>query len=161
MSDIPSPDAFRIRGWHVLAAMCAFFGVIIAVNAVFITAALRTYPGEVSITPYEDGLAFNRQLAQQARQAELGWRAAARAEAASVVVEIADAQGRPVEGLSVQGRLQRPATEAGALDLILTEAAPGRYQAPLDAILGAWDLTIQAKAPQGQDFRAERRLTWR
>ena len=67
MSDLPSSDGFRIRGWHVLAAMCAFFGVIIAVNAVFMTAALRTFPGEVSITPYEDGLAFNRQLAQQAR----------------------------------------------------------------------------------------------
>ena len=77
------------------------------------------------------------------------------------MVEIADAQGRPVEGLSVQGRLQRPATEAGALDLTLTEAAPGRYEAQLDAILGAWDLTIQAKAPQGPDFHAERRLTWR
>jgi nitrogen fixation protein FixH len=161
MSDIPSPDGFRIRGWHVLAAMCVFFGVIIAVNAVFITAALRTYPGEVSITPYEDGLAFNRQLAQQARQAELGWRAAARAEAASVVVEIADAQGRPVEGLSVQGRLQRPATEAGALDLVLTEDVPGRYRAALEAVVGAWDLTIEANGAGGRDFQAERRLTWR
>ena len=88
-------------------------------------------------------------------------RVAARAEAAAVVVETADALGRPVEGLSVQGRLQRPATEAGALDLILTEAAPGRYEAPLAAILGAWDLTIQAKAAQGLDFQAKRRLTWR
>ena len=161
MSDLPSSDGFRIRGWHVLAAMCAFFGVIIAVNAVFMTAALRTFPGEVSITPYEDGLAFNRQLAQQARQAELGWRAAARAEASAVVVEIADAQGQPVEGLSVQGRLQRPATEAGAQNLILTEDTPGRYQATLSGVVGAWDLTIQAKGPQAHDFQAKRRLTWR
>ncbi|MDP1619318.1 FixH family protein [Phenylobacterium sp.] len=160
MSDIPSPDGFRIRGWHVLVALCAFFAVIIAVNAVFLTAALRTFPGEVSITPYEDGLAFNRQLAQQARQAELGWRAAARAEAGAVVVEIADAEGRPVEGLRVQGRLQRPATETGARDLRLSEQAPGLYRASLDSVMGAWDLTIQAQGPAGRDFQAERRLTW-
>ncbi|MBU2136561.1 MAG: FixH family protein, partial [Alphaproteobacteria bacterium] len=110
-----STDGFRIRGWHVLVAMVLFFGVITAVNAVFISAALRTYPGEVSVTPYEDGLAYNAKLARQAAQARLGWRAAAGAEPQAVAVRIVDAEGAPVRGLSFSGKLQRPATGAGAL----------------------------------------------
>ena len=74
MSLMENTDGFRIRGWHVLVAMVLFFGVITAVNAVFISAALRTYPGEVSVTPYEDGLAYNAKLARQAAQAKLGGR---------------------------------------------------------------------------------------
>ncbi len=156
----PTPG-FRITGWHVLAGMVAFFGVIIAVNAVFLTLALRSYPGEVSVTPYEDGLAYNSRLAQQARQARLGWRAAARAEPGAVLVEIADRVGRPVDGVTLRGRLQRPATQAGRIDIAFSEVAPGRYRAEAAADAGAWDLWVQATDDQGRLFEAERRLTWR
>lgn len=150
---------FRIRGWHVLAAMIAFFGVITAVNAVFITAAMRTYPGEVSITPYEDGLAYNRKLAQQTAQAELGWRAAAAAAAGRVEVQVIDREGHAVTGLNATAILKRPATEAGAQTLPLQEREPGLYAAEVDAP-GVWDLSFKAIAQGGQSFEAERRLTW-
>ena len=42
--------------------MIAFFGIITAVNAYMITKALETFPGEVSVTPYEDGIAFQNTL---------------------------------------------------------------------------------------------------
>lgn len=160
MSLLENTDGFRIRGWHVLVAMILFFAVIIAVNAVFITAALRTFPGEVSVTPYEDGLAHNAKLARQAAQAELGWRAAAGAEPQAVAVRIVDAQGAPVRGLSFSGKLQRPATGAGALTPRFAETEPGLYVAPLGGVTGVWDLTFQAQDAKGQLFEAERRLTW-
>ncbi|WP_333586591.1 FixH family protein [Phenylobacterium sp.] len=151
---------FRIKGWHVLVAMIAFFAVITAVNAVFITAALRTFPGEVSVTPYEDGLAYNARLAQQAAQAELGWRAAAAAMVDGVEVQLVDSQGHPLTGLEVTALLQRPATETGAQTLALSETAPGVYGAQAHALAGVWDLTFKAVAPGGQTFEAQRRLTW-
>ncbi|MDO8899921.1 MAG: FixH family protein [Phenylobacterium sp.] len=155
-----STDGFRIRGWHVLVAMILFFGIITAVNAVFITAALRTYPGEVSVTPYEDGLAFNAKLARQADQAKLGWRASAGAEAEAVAVRIIDDQGAAVRDLSLSGKLQRPATGAGALTPRFRETEPGLYVARLGGVTGVWDLTFQAQDAEGRQFEGERRLTW-
>lgn len=156
-----TPDAtvsgFRIKGWHVLAAVTAFFGVVIAVDTTFMVAAYRSHPGQVSVTPYEDGLAYNRAVAQRRAQAALGWSATAAAADKAVVIEIADARGEPVSDLKLAGLLRRPATEAGEIPLAFKETAPGRYQARVTPPAGAWDLHVGAA---GQPFQAERRLAW-
>jgi len=157
----PRQPGFVIRGWHVLAGVCAFFAVIIAVDVAFMTLAIRTFPGQVSVTPYEDGLLYNRHIAQLEAQDRMGWRAAAAAEPGQVVVEFRDRAGQPLEGLAITGRLERPATEAGRVSLRFAEAEPGRYVAPAGRISGAWDLTAEARGPTGGAFVAERRLTWR
>jgi len=154
-------DGFRINGWHVLGGVSAFFALVIGFDAWFTVLALKTYPGEVSVTPYEDGLLYNRKIAQIEAQAALGWRAAAEAAPGVVVLQVQDKDGRPVEALTVQGRLERPATEAGRRSVRFIEAAPGRYEATTGAIDGAWDLTAEARDAKGRLFTAERRLTWR
>jgi nitrogen fixation protein FixH len=159
-ADTPARQGFTIRGWHVLAGVSAFFAVVIGVDSTFTVLALRTFPGQVSVTPYEDGLLYNRHIAQLDAQARLGWRAAAAAEPGQVALEFRDRQGRALTGLSITGRLERPATEAGRISLHFTEAAPGRYLAPTGRIAGAWDLTADARGPNGGAFMAERRLTW-
>ena len=151
---------FRIKGWHVLAGVSAFFAVVIAVDAAFTVLALRTFPGQVSVRPYEDGLLYNRRIAQLEAQARLGWRAAAGAEPGQVALDFRDRQGRPLSGLVITGRLQRPATEAGRVDLRFVETGPGRYVATTGRISGAWDLTAEAEGASGGAFLAERRLTW-
>ena len=148
---------FRITGWHVLVSVVAFFGVVIAVDSLFLVLAYRSHPGQVSVTPYEDGLAYNRAVAQRRAQAAMGWTATAAPDAGGVVVEIADAKGQPVSGLQLTGLLRRPATEAGEHPLKFAEAAPGRNRAPAKPAAGAWDVHVQS---QGQVFQAERRLTW-
>ena len=60
LSQAPTRPAFTLKGWHVLVGMLLFFGADIAVNTVFMMDAYRTYPGEGSQTPYEDGLAYNQ-----------------------------------------------------------------------------------------------------
>ncbi|MGA0604817.1 FixH family protein [Phenylobacterium sp. VNQ135] len=152
---------FRITGWHVLAAVCAFFAVVIAVDASFTVMALRTFPGQVSVTPYEDGLLYNQRIAQEEAQAKLGWRAAAEVAPGLVVLTVQDAAGRPLRGLTVTGRLERPATESGRRTPRFIETAPGRYEGATSAIEGAWDLTAEAVDAAGRRFVAERRLTWR
>lgn len=156
-----SETGFRVRGWHVLAGVSAFFALVIGFDTWFTVLALKTYPGEVSVTPYEDGLLYNRKIAQIEAQAALGWRAAADAAPGVVVLQVQDRDGRPVEALTVQGKLERPATEAGRRSVRFVEAAPGRYEATTGAIVGAWDLTAEARDPKGRLFTAERRLTWR
>jgi len=156
----PARPGFVIRGWHVLAGVTAFFAVVIGVDATFTVLALRTFPGQVSVTPYEDGLLYNRRIAQVEAQERLGWRAAAAAAPGEVVLTFQDRAGRPLTGLAVAGRLERPATDAGRVTLRFAEAAPGRYVAPGGRLSGAWDLTAEARGPAGGVFLAERRLAW-
>lgn len=160
MSVAPSTPRFEVKGWHVFAGVSAFFAVIIAVDIVFMALALRTFPGQVSVTPYEDGLLYNRHIAQMDAQDRLGWRVSAESQAGSVVLTFQDRAGAPVGDLIVKGRLERPATEAGRMNLRFTEVAPGRYAAPTGNASGTWDLTAEAHGPQGATFQAERRLTW-
>lgn len=162
MSALERPDrrSFRLNGWHVLAGIVTFFTVVIAVDVTFSVLALRTFPGQVSVTPYEDGLLYNRRIAQLEAQERLGWRAAAGAEPGQVALEFRDRQGRPVTALAITGRLQRPATDAGRIDLRFVTVGAGRYVATTGKISGAWDLTAEAKGAAGGAFVAERRLTW-
>lgn len=160
-TDMTEPTGgFRITGWHVLAGIGSFFAVVIAVDVTFTVLALKTFPGQVSATPYEDGLQYNREIARAEAQDRLGWRAAAEAAPGVVSVQFVDSAGVPVQGLTVTGRLERPATEAGKIAPKFAEVAPGRYAAPTGAIEGAWDLTAEAVDSQGRRFTAERRLTW-
>lgn len=160
MSEASAHAGFRLTGWHVLAAVVGFFAVVIGVDVSFAVAAYRTFPGEVSVTPYEDGILYNKTLAQLAAQEKLGWKAAAAAEPGAVVLIVHDRAGSAVRGLKVTGKLERPATESGRLTPRFSETAPGRYEARLGREIGAWDLTAEARDAQGHLFIAERRLTW-
>ncbi|MGD9981377.1 MAG: FixH family protein [Hyphomonadaceae bacterium] len=156
--------AFRLRGWHVLAAILAFFGAVVAVNTAFIVVALGTFPGEDVRRSYLQGLRFNDTLAERRAQAAQGWRATAgfsgQSEVALVEIVLNDAQGAPVEGASIEAALERPtrASLDHALDFVA--AGAGRYVARAEALeTGRWRL--RARAARGEDaldFEAE--LTW-
>jgi nitrogen fixation protein FixH len=161
MTDLPAPRGFQLNGWHVLAAVVGFFAIVIAVDMGFLVFAYRTFPGQVSSTPYEDGVAYNRKLARMAAQEQLGWAPVATVTAAGAVrVEVRDAAGAPVRGLALTGRLERPATEAGRITLAFREAEPGVYLAQPGRLVGAWDLTVELTDAAKRGFEAERRLTW-
>ena len=161
MSLAPSSSGFRLRGWHVLAMIVAFFAVIVGVDVSFAVVAMRTFPGQVAKNPYEDGIAFNRKVAEHAAQSRLGWRAAAGVgDDGAVAVRVVDRSGAPVVGLTAQGKLERPATEAESRSPAFVETAPGTYVARPGDLGGSWDLTFLARDAAGHRFEAVRRLTW-
>jgi nitrogen fixation protein FixH len=159
MSLTASRPAFTIKGWHVLVAFIAFFGLVIAVNTVFMVQAYRTFPGETSVTPYEDGLAYNTTLKQLQDQKALGWRITAGVSPAGrVQVQAFDRAGAPLHGLRMSGELLRPATETGRRMIAFQETAPGVYVAAEGVLSGAWDLSLTALDERGHKAVAERRL---
>lgn len=160
MSVATAQPRFRLTGWHVLAMIVTFFALVIGADTTFAVLAVKTFPGEVSVTPYEDGLLYNKKLAQIAAQERLGWRAAAGPEADGVLLEMRDRDGRPLGGLTISGKLERPATETGRRLLKFREIGPGRYLAASAGLAGAWDLTAIAADRHGRNFEAERRLVW-
>lgn len=155
-----SRPPFTIKGWHVAAGVVGFFAVVIGVDAVFLTLAYRTHPGQVEARPYETGLIYNTELERLRAQEALGWRAAVETRPEGLSVLLQDRDGAPLSGLTVKATLQRPATEQGRSVVILTETAPGRYLGDHSGLTGAWDTEIEATGAAGESFRAERRLTW-
>jgi nitrogen fixation protein FixH len=159
MSSHQAPTGFRLNGWHVLAMLVAFFGVTLAVDTVMIVDSYRTYPGEVSSQPYEDGLAWDSELDQQHAQAKLGWTMAAGFDrAGQIELMVHDRAGAPLTLAQIDARLERPATEQGKQRIHFTRAAAGVYRAKVGPLSGAWDLRLSAYDSKGRRFVAERRL---
>ena len=160
-----SAARFEIRGWHVLTALLAFFGVVIAVNAAFIVFAVGSFPGEDVHRSYLQGLQYNETLAERRAQAALGWQAdatmVAGEEGAELVVELRARDGAPLHGAQLQGELQWPTSARFDRELRFQEANEGRYVAPLGELpTGRWRLRAHAQRDDGAlDFESE--LRWR
>ncbi len=137
-----------IKGWHVLAAVLLFFGVIFAVNGAFLYAALMTHTGVVAKQPYRKGLDYNQRIAADAQQRQRGWSHTISVDGAraQIKVVLADRNNRPVAGLSLSGFLGRPSTQQHDVALQFSESSsPGTYVAKLDTIAdGNWLVQAQA-----------------
>ncbi|MBI1362280.1 MAG: hypothetical protein GC155_18550 [Alphaproteobacteria bacterium] len=142
-----------LRGVHVLFAIVAFFAIDIAVNVLFITRAVSTFPGEETPNSYVQGVDFNSTLAQRKAQAALGWSAEVGVDAVrgrKLVVRMHAAGGAPLSGLVVEARVHRIGKGARGQGLSLTEAASGQYSAPLEVDTPC-RLEVEVRAKRGGD----------
>lgn len=130
-------------GWHMLAAMIAFFAVVIGVNAVMATAATRTFGGKVVENSYVATQRYNGWLDKAARQERLGW-----------TVAVAGAGGRAtvttVAGARLTGIAAHPLGRLGDENLTFVEEASGRYVAHQLLPQGRWQLRLVVRRGQEQ-----------
>ncbi len=151
-----------LTGRGVLFWLVGFFAVIFATNAIFITAAVKTFRGEDEEKPYLQGVAYNQTLEHRAEQAKLGWQAsiAARRGASgkvNIIVTLHRRDGVPQTRLAMTGELRHPADENRDRALRLSEISAGIYQAELAGITpGNWDVLVSNNG--GDPFQASRRL---
>ncbi|MDE3177843.1 MAG: FixH family protein [Pseudomonadota bacterium] len=152
----------RLTGRKVLLILLSFFGVVFAVNGLMAYDALSTLSGEVDAHPYEDGLAYNGQIAAAQAQAQRGWKVDVQLDPAGPRAAFRDAAGRPVEGLSVTGRWDAPADMKRDHTFAMRADGPGVYVAPgATAAAGAWDLELVARRDGQTLFRSLNRVTLR
>lgn len=149
----------QLTGRHVLVMLIAFFGVIIGVNAVFITKAVSSFTGEDVKKSYRQGLEYNKTIETRAEQASLGWTVAANVIEISeqeqrVVVRIRGADDTPIKRLSVSGRFNRPTDLAKDEEVSFTERGDGIYEARISLPKGQWRLKAIASSAD-KSFRFE------
>lgn len=146
-----------LTGWHVLAILIGFFGVMFAVNGVFLYHAITSFPGEDVKKSYVQGLNYNDTLAARAQQAERGWTAQVGLNGKTLIFRLSDAQEAALSGQLVIGELRRRVTRADD-QLISFQAAPnGEYSADAsDLQAGQWDVRIRVLDPDTETvlFRA-------
>ena len=124
-----------------------FFGVIFAVNAVFVTVALKTQTGMVTQHPYEEGITYNRTLDEAAREKALGWRADIELRGGNTIsLTLHDKDNAPIKHADIVAKAVRPVQDGYDFELALTDQGNGVYSAPADFPLpGQWDIRIYAK----------------
>lgn len=152
----------KLTGQGVLLLLVGFFGVIFATNAIFITAAIRTFRGEDEAKPYLQGVEYNHTLARRAEQARLGWRASIGDQrlasgAVLLTIDVSQPDGKAPKGLSLTGELRHPADENRDRTLHFVETAPGHFETQLrDVTPGRWEMVVSNN--RTEPFRTERRL---
>lgn len=146
MSQIQGSKAARtLSGRKVLAFFIGAFLVVIAVNATFVTLALKSWSGLSVEKPYDRGIKYNQVLDIDRAEMLLGWKAAAAYDGRAVTVSLADRNGNPVDGAIVDVVLARPTSEGHDQSVSLAPIGGGRYAAEARVALpGQWDLKVAA-----------------
>jgi nitrogen fixation protein FixH len=147
-------------GRKFLAILVGAFVVVMAVNGLLVWYALTSWTGLVSDSAYQEGLGFDRILAESKAEAALGWKAAIAYDGSGrLTVRMVDSQARPLAGLRLAAQFLRPTSEGHDRDLPLTEVSPGSYAAVLRLPLpGQWDVRVTVSDGQKPRFHAERRI---
>lgn len=145
----PASRARFVPHWVPMLFIGGFL-VVIGVNATLIVFAERTFSGLETASPYERGLDYNKTLAAEAAQEQLGWQskvaiASASSGQRSLDVAMTDRDGRPLPGLTLRAYLVRPSNEGQDVALVPVPAGDGRYRATFDLPApGQWELRVVA-----------------
>lgn len=148
----------ELTGRHVLLMVVAFFAVIIAVNAYFITAAVQSFRGEDVPRSYRQGLEYNQTIAARATQDEMGWTVRINNVGKDIILVFQDSSGRAVSDLNITGKLRHPVDTDQDHPVMFSNEGSGHYRAQsVEASNGRWILVANAQNTD-QHFKFESKL---
>lgn len=142
-----------LTGRHVLAMLIAFFGVIIGVNLTMAYFANSTWSGLVVANGYVASQSFDKDLARARAQEALGWNVGFSFERNSVRLSFLDAQGAPIDRLTITGKLERTVTDKQDQALTFAPLGGGVYAAPAQLSSGVWEVEVDARGDGVSDYR--------
>lgn len=161
MSTIVQTTRVRRSAW-IPWAFAGAFVVVVAVNALLIIEASRSWTGVVTETPFDTGNDYNRVLAEAQRESTLGWKVEAQGVRLDdgrtrIDVTIATAPGAASE-TDLDGTLLRPIGMHAPVPLAFHPLGGGRYEAEVKgAEAGNWELRLSVRGRDG-DLHTSRRL---
>ena len=160
MSFFRLSDDNPFTGWHMLAVIGLFFGVVIGVNMVMAVVATGTFSGLVVKNSYVASQNYNDLLAAGEAQAERGWQADMSTREGVLHLRLSDSAGEPLTGLEVAARVGRPAS-AREDRVVAFRAAGDAYVASDTLAPGRWIVELTVRSGEALVYRATRPLTVR
>ncbi len=171
MTASPAPRRHReLTGRAVLFCLLAFFGVVIAVNAVLVRAATSTFGGLETDSSYKAGLAFMHEVAAARAQQAREWKIDAHLVPAvrtgtqtetRVEITARDSRGTPLAGLDLALLLEHPTDKRLDHAVVAKEIRAGTFRAVTDALRGQWEMVIELSRGGERLFRSKNRITLR
>ena len=142
LQQIFQPKEFT--GWHFLAIILSFFGVVVSVNMYMAWNATNSWTGLVVQNSYVASQHFNEVTAEKRAQLAMGWKAVPDYENGTLTLHMTDAQTAPINDAIITAELGRPAYEAEDHMVQFAQSGPGTYQAKTDLGSGIWsaDVTV-------------------
>jgi nitrogen fixation protein FixH len=138
----------EIKGWHVLAAFCLAFGIIITVNLTLAFNAVRTFPGLEVRNSYVASQAFDT---DRAAQLALAWDVSATLQGNELRLTILE-NGHAIDPLIEAATFGRATsvTEDQTPVFVFDGTA---LRATVEAETGNWNLRLRARSADGTLFQ--------
>lgn len=145
------PAARPFTGWHMLAMMVAFFGVVIAVNFTMARLAMTSFGGVVVENSYVASQNFNGWL-QDARNSDaLGWQVSPDLrDDGRLAITVA---GAP-DALTISATARHPLGRLPDKQLTFTRTAAGEYLSVEALAADRWILRLELSSGD-QHWRSE------
>jgi nitrogen fixation protein FixH len=150
------PRAFT--GRHMLAAMVAFFGVIVAVNVTMATFAMKSWTGLVVQNSYVASQQFNDRAAAGRAQAALGWQGELAYANGELRYRVLRDDASAVALTNIQVALGRPAYEADDTTIVLAPTVDGGFGGNVSLGDGQWIVRVSAEAGLAEPWLDIRRI---
>lgn len=157
MSKNTTDKQFQFTGWHMLACMISFFGVIIAVNFYMAFTASSSWTGLVVKNSYVASQKFNRDLEVAKVQKAAGWRSRIVYQDGILSVRLVTRSGSPLILDNVSMRVGRPAYEQQDQNVLFVTNEDGVLTTNLNLASGEWLLKITGDV-EGKPYRRDARL---
>lgn len=150
-------SGFRFTGWHMLAIMCAFFGVIITVNFSMAVLASTSWTGLVVKNSYVASQQLNEELEAARLQKAVGWQTEISFGEGMLSVDVRSRDGAAAELDTASVFVGRPAFEQEDRELPLLRLRRGQYTANIELAPGDWAVRLEGMI-EGQPYRRDARL---
>ena len=151
----------EFTGWHMLAVMVAFFGVVIAVNLTMAVMARKSWTGMVVENTYVASQQFNARAAEGRAQAALGWSSDLAIEDGIVTYRLRDADGVALRPQAATAYFRHPAYDSADQQVALIPLPDGRLTAKVELGDGQWIVEVETEAGLDHPYRDPRRVTLR
>jgi len=136
----------RFTGYHMLAILVAFFGVVIGVNMLMAVLAVRTFGGTVVDNSYVASQQFNHWLAEARRQNATGWKTEVELDSDRRVSVSGARNGQPVAHARLVGFAEHPLGRVADIPLHFVELGNGRYRTVGALPRGRWTVHLSLRA---------------
>ena len=152
MSDSSISVKKSFTGFHMLAIMVSFFGVVIAMNILLAVMALRSNSGLVVDDSYESSQSFDKDTAKLLADAALDIHPQISFANGTLDIVLHTAQGAPVATQSVAVTLGRAVSANTDVTPTFKLLSVGHYQALTHFGLGRWLGKISVQLQNGETW---------
>lgn len=143
----------KFTGWHMLAIMCLFFGVIITVNMIMATMAIKSWSGLVVKNSYVASQEFNEKSITGKQQAALQWEGKPDYSKGVFHYTLQDRNGGGIYVTSAVAEFKRPVGDASDTKITLNIDGVGQLSGAVALGEGAWIVEINSEAGLEDPYR--------
>ena len=143
---------WTFTGWHMLIIMLSFFGVVIGMNILMASSAIRAWTGLVVKNTYVASQEYNGKVAANRAQHALGWTSSVEIEGQKFIFSLVDSEKQPIKAEQVKVQINRVVGTKGDLQLMLELQQNGTYEFPAQLASGVWNIYVIASFADQPNF---------